>query len=149
MNKAFVREVDSNLCRCPRCSAAGIAVGADTLQAHLPPELRSQLTETAWFCPFPRCEVVYFDEFERALDQAALGITVYPKDPTAPICACFGLTCEEIEADVGEGTVTRTRALLERAKSSEASCATKSFTGQSCIAEVQRYYLKIRAAWQG
>ena len=29
---------------------------------------------------------------------------VYPKDPDAPICACFGLTRLDIEADVREGT---------------------------------------------
>ena len=48
---------------------------------------------------------------------------VYPKDPTAPICACFGLTRHDIEQDVAEGVVTRTKAVLEKAKSSQARCA--------------------------
>ena len=32
---------------------------------------------------------------------------VYPKNPDAPICACFGLTRQDIEQDVSEGVVTR------------------------------------------
>jgi bacterioferritin-associated ferredoxin len=69
---------------------------------------------------------------------------VYPKDPQAPICACFGLTAEEVEADVAEGGVTRVRALIEKAKSPAAHCGTAAASGQSCIGEVQRYFMKLR-----
>ena len=44
--------------------------------------------------------MAYFDAFERAILSADLTKPVYPKDPDAPICACFGLTRRDIEQDV-------------------------------------------------
>jgi hypothetical protein len=69
---------------------------------------------------------------------------VYPKDPRAAICGCFGLTADAIEADLAEGTVRRVRELIARAKGPEARCTTMAASGQSCIAEVQRYYMRRR-----
>ena len=69
---------------------------------------------------------------------------VYPKDPEAPVCACFGLTREDIEQDVREGVVTRVKAILEKAKSSEARCSKLAANGQPCVAYVQKYYMQCR-----
>ena len=144
MNKAFVREPeDTGQAYCPRCSSLGIPVTETTLEAQLTTVAASELASTAWFCPFPNCEVAYFDLFERVALQDALQRPAYPKDPAAPICPCFGFTTEEIEKDLEEGGVRRTKAHVERAKQSH-DCLTKSPTGQSCIAEVQRYYMKRR-----
>jgi hypothetical protein len=82
--------------------------------------------------------------FERLLLTDALVAPVYPKDPAAPLCACFGLTAEDVEADVAEGGVTRVRAVIEKAKSPAAQCQIRAASGQSCIGEVQRYYMKHR-----
>jgi hypothetical protein len=90
--------------------------------------------------------VAYFDQFERTVDIEQLKCPVWPKDPEAPICACFGLTRDDIEADIAAGTVERTRAAIARAKSPEARCMERSPTGRSCVAEVQRYYMKLRGA---
>jgi hypothetical protein len=144
MNKAFVREPETTHEYCPRCGARGVAVGEETLQSFLGTELRRELAQTASFCPTPNCEVAYFDVLERTVPVSALGVPIYPKDLAAPICPCFGLTCEEIEQDVREGVVTRTRAAVERAKSAEAQCTVKSPTGRSCQAAVQGYYMKRR-----
>lgn len=145
MNKAFVREPeDTGQAYCPRCRSLGIAVQEATLTAQLKPEALAELSDTAWFCPFPTCEVAYFDLFERVATIDKLVAPVYPKDPQAPICPCFGFTTDEIEADLAENGVQRTRALVARAKSAEARCQTASPTGQSCVAEVQRYYMKRR-----
>jgi hypothetical protein len=149
MNKAFVKEQDSTEGRCPRCGSPGTAVFQETLRAHLPPEALEHLTESAFFCSQPRCPVVYFDLFDRTVEESAVKTPVYPKDPTAPLCACFGLTREDVEEDIREGTVARTRACVERAKSPEARCATASPSGRSCIAEVQRYYMKLRGDTSG
>jgi hypothetical protein len=121
-------------------------VPAETLSAFLRPEARGALSDASFFCPFARCEVAYFDQFERAVTVDALVRPVSPKDPDAPLCGCFGLGREEIEADIRDGTPTRVRALLERAKSAEAHCLTASPTGESCVAEVQRCYMRL---WQG
>lgn len=144
MNKAFVREPEDNgQAFCPRCTSLGISVTAATLEAQLKSEMLAELSETAWFCPFPTCEVAYFDLFERVALLDALRGPVYPKDPSAPICHCFGFSTSEIDQDIDEGGVQRTRAHVQRAQES-VQCLTKSPTGQSCIAEVQRYYMKRR-----
>jgi len=147
MNKAFIREPDdTGRLHCPACGSQGIAVERETWQTHVAPEAAGGLAESAYFCPFAKCDVVYFDMFDRKIRTDAVVHGVYPKDPQAPLCGCFGLTCQDVEADVRDGGVTRVRALLEKAKSPEARCRTMSPSGQSCVGEVQRYYLKAREA---
>ena len=142
MNKAFVREPDSTADYCPRCGSKGEPVGAETLRAFLTDEQRQGIAESANFCPSPKCEVVYFDSFERTVLAAHIERPVYPKDPTAPICACFGLTREDVELDVREGVTLRVKAVIEKAKSSAARCRQMAANGQSCIAYVQKCYMQ-------
>jgi len=145
MNKAFVREPDDTGQRhCPACGSLGVPVQLETWQAQVVAGASETLSDAAYFCPFPRCDVAYFDIFERVLRTDMLRHPVYPKDPQAPICACFGLTAEDVEADIQEGGVTRVRAIIEKAKGPDAHCRTASASGQSCIGEVQRYYMKLR-----
>lgn len=98
------------------------------------------------FCPQPQCDVAYFDSFERVVLINTLVAPAYPKSADAPICGCFGLTCADIEADLAEGGVTRTRAAVDRAKTPDARCSILAANGQSCVAEIQRYYFKRRGA---
>jgi hypothetical protein len=143
MNKAFVREPDDNGQRfCPRCKSAGIAVSDETLAAHLTSEAHRELGEPSFFCPFARCDVAYFDLFDRTASVEALIDAAYPKDPTAPLCRCFGLTIDDVESDIREGTVERVRTVVERAKTSEAHCHTAAPDGRCCVPEVQRYYFR-------
>ena len=144
MNKAFVRESDHDVRHCPFCGSLGQAVGRVTLDAWVKPEARGQIGESAMFCIEAQCVVAYFDSFERIVTIDKLVRPAYPKSADAPICGCFGLTCGEIEADVTEGGVARTRAAVERAKSPDARCSVMSANGQSCITEIQRYYFKCR-----
>ncbi len=147
MNKAFVREPDETAAlHCPACGSLGVAVQRETWQAHVKEDAGGGLAETAFFCPYASCDVVYFDMFERRVTSDALRHGVYPKDTAAPICGCFGMTCDDILADVREGVVTRVRELLAKAKSSEARCRTMAADGQSCVGEVQRYYMKQRGS---
>ena len=93
MNKAFVREPeDSGERHCPRCGSLGVSAGAAAVEEHLRPEALANLSQPAWFCPFPRCEVAYFDTFERSAGVDQLRYPVWPKDAEAPLCSCFGLT---------------------------------------------------------
>jgi hypothetical protein len=145
MNKAFVKEPEQSAsANCPRCGSLGIAVGEQTLAAHLGEDARAQIAKAAFFCPWPTCGVAYFDTFERTVPVESLARSVWPKDPEAPICACFEFSTDEIDRDIAEGGVTRTRALIERAKSPQAQCLTKSPSGHSCVADVQRYYMQHR-----
>jgi hypothetical protein len=145
MNKAFVREPDNTAAaHCPRCGSLGIAVGGETLRAHLDANALRPLAETAFYCPFPKCEVGYFDQFEQTVAADLIRNPAFPKDPQAPICNCFGFTIEEIEADLRDGSPKRVRELLTRSKSAEAHCQTASPDGRCCMAEVQRTYLRAR-----
>ncbi|MCL4204929.1 MAG: hypothetical protein KJ000_20815 [Pirellulaceae bacterium] len=146
MNKAFVREPDPTADCCPRCGSQGEQVGAGVLSRYLTDEQRRLLAEPVNFCPSPQCAVAYFDGLERFVLATALSRPAYPKDPTAPICACFGLTRQDIEQDVDEGVATRTKAVLEKAKSPEARCAQTAANGRPCVAYVQKYFLKCRGA---
>jgi hypothetical protein len=145
MNKAFTREPDDNGQRfCPRCDSLGSSVTAETWRAQVTDPARVHLAEPAYFCPFARCEVVYFDEFERVVVASELARPVYPKDPDAPLCGCFGFTRDDVEEDIREGGATRVKALLAKSKSPSAQCRLHSPSGQCCIAEVQRYFMKRR-----
>jgi hypothetical protein len=149
MNKAFVREPDDTGERaCPQCGSRGLPVGAVTLKALLPEGSGYSLSDPAWFCPYPKCEVGYFDLFERTAPALALARLCYPKDPSGVLCSCFGLTLDDVESDVREGVVTRVKALLARSKSPEAHCVTTAPDGRSCMTEVQRYYMKFREGWK-
>lgn len=149
MNKAFMREPEQGLERCPSCGGVGTPVGLDTVRAFTKPEVWSSLSDSAHFCPYPMCDVVYFDMFERCFSTADLRCPVFPKDLSAPICGCFGFVTDEIDADVAEGSVTRVKKMLERAKSPEARCRTHSANGKSCIEELQKYYVRRRNLTDG
>jgi hypothetical protein len=149
MNKAFVKENDSTDGRCPRCGSPGSPVYRETLEAQLTAEVRSGLNDLAFFCPYAHCPVVYFDLFERVVEECSVRAPVYPKNPDAPLCACFGLTCDDVEEDLREGTVARTRGCVEKSRTPEARCRITSPSGQSCVAEVQRYYMKRRGEIAG
>ena len=142
MNKAFLREPDRTADYCPRCGSQGEPVGGETLKEFLTESQRRSLADPANFCPSPQCEVVYFDSFERTFLTGDLSRPIYPKDPTAPICACFGLSTEDIERDVAEGVTTRVKAALEQAKSPAARCRQMAANGRSCVPFVQKYYMQ-------
>jgi hypothetical protein len=144
MNKAFVRESDSTDVLCPRCGAVGTDVPRVTVESHVPGDALRGLAATAYFCPTPSCDVAYFDAFEARVPVASLARPVFPKDSAAPLCPCFGLTREDVAADVAEGTPTRIRDLLAKSKSPAARCQQASPTGRCCIPEVQRYFFKLR-----
>lgn len=144
MNKAFVREPDTSEVLCPKCGAAGVSVMRMTLEAHVPPEVRRALAASAYFCSTPKCPVAYFDAFEACVLADALVRPVYPKDPSAPLCPCFVITIDDVEADVAEGTPRRIRELLAKSQTPAAHCQQLSPTGRTCIPEVQKCYFKLR-----
>ncbi len=143
MNKAFVREPDDDgRAYCPKCGSLGTAVDTITLDRHVHPQSRRRIGNSAWFCEFSKCEMAYFDLFKRLILVADLQTAVYPKDPDAPICACFGFTLDDLEADVQQGTPTRIRELLAQSKSDEARCTSLAADGRCCMREVQRLYMR-------
>jgi hypothetical protein len=146
MNKAFVREPeDDGRAYCPRCKSLGVPVESGPLDTHIPSESRGKIRDAAWFCGFPRCDVAYFNQFDAVIAMDELEAPVYPYDPNAPICACFGLTYDDVEADVRDGTPTRIRELLAKSKSPDARCQTLAADGRCCMSSVQELYMRLRS----
>jgi hypothetical protein len=146
MNKAFVREPEMDgRAYCPRCQTLGVPVGAAPLDAHIRSQSRAKMHDAAWFCGYPQCEVAYFNVFESVVLTGELKRPVYPKDPDAPLCGCFGFAYADIEADVRDGQPTRIRALLVKSQSAEANCHTLAPNGQCCMREVQKLYMRLRS----
>jgi hypothetical protein len=145
MNKAFVREPEfDGRAYCPRCGALGSPVTAVTLDTHIRRDARQRMGDSAWFCSYSRCHVAYFNLFESLVTEDELVAPVYPKDPEATICACFGFRMDDIEADVREGTPTRIRELLAKSRTPAARCQALAADGQCCMREVQRLFMKLR-----
>jgi hypothetical protein len=144
MNKAFVREPEEKRDRCPSCGTAGVAVFEVTLKAWLSEEQRQQLSDAAYFCSRETCEVAYFDGFDRVVAADEMATPVWPKDPQASVCPCFNLTRADIQSDIDENSVAHVRETIQRAQSDEARCSTKSPSGQSCVAAVQKCYMRLR-----
>jgi len=144
MNKAFVREPDADDVFCPRCQSLGETVLASACAAATTEDQRKRLADRVFFCPAASCPVAYFDALESTIEAASLLKPVYPKDVSAPLCACFGLKLEDVEDDIAEGTPRRIRELLAKSKSPAAHCTTASPTGKCCMQEVQRIYFKLR-----
>ncbi len=144
MNKAFLREPEQSDSRCPACESVGHFVGPLTLNARLPPDVRRKLAESAYFCPNGRCAVVYYDDFASVVKRDLVTGPIPTKDIDAPLCACFGVTRADIEADVEQGVVTRTRAAVLQAQSDAAHCATLAPNGRTCAPELQGYLMRCR-----
>mgnify|MGYP007125634496 CR=1 FL=1 len=144
MNKAFVREPDADgRVLCPRCGTLGIAVGTGPLDTHIQESARSRMPNSAWYCSHADCDVAYFNMFEQFVLVNELRQPVYPYDINAPICACFGLTWDDVDADSRDEVPRRIRHLLEKAKSPDARCQRLAVDGQCCIRDVQQLYLKM------
>lgn len=143
MNKAFVREPDPDgRAFCPGCGALGVAVGRATLDHQVRDDARSKFGGDGWFCPFPGCEIAYFDLFDRVVLVSELRRAVYPKSIDAPICPCFGFTIDDLDEAIDRRSPESIRELLAKSKSTEANCATLAANGQCCMPEVQRLYIR-------
>jgi len=146
MNKAFVREPDDDgRAYCPRCKTLGAPVHGGALDTHIRPESRSKMVDAAWFCGFPRCDVAYFNQFGTIVLMDELKAPVYPYDANAPICACFGLTYDDVVADVDDTAPHRIRSVVARSKAGEAECHRLAADGKSCIGALQELYMRLKS----
>jgi hypothetical protein len=114
------------------------------LDAHIRPESRNKLGDMAWYCNYVRCEAAYFNLFDAVVELNELRAPLYPYDLDAPICACFGLKYDDVEADVRDGAPNRVRALLAKSQSPAAHCETLAADGRCCMTAVQELYMRLR-----
>lgn len=143
VNKAFCREPDSpEPPRCPRCGGVGVQVTPETLAAHTGPD--ESLAEPAFFCGTETCEVAYFDLLERSIPASQARGLFWPKDPAAPLCACHGLSPDDVDAAVESGDLARLREVVRSATAADARCGTLAADGRPCAARVQRLFVRRR-----
>ena len=129
--------------RCPTCDTLGDEVGAITLDAHVPAELRSALGDRAYYCVNPACPSAYFNGWGTVVPADRIRASAFPKDPKGPLCSCFGVGTAEIEAAAREGKKDQIRHLKERAEGPEARCAERSPDGRSCLPRALRLFREI------
>ena len=135
MNKAFVREPeDDGREYCPRCRSLGVPVEAGPLDSHIRTESRASSATMPGSATSRAATSPTSTSSTRSSRSTSSPAPVYPKDPDAPICACFGFNYDDVVADVRDGTPTRIRALLAKSKSPEAHCQTLAADGRCCMA---------------
>jgi len=145
MSRAFVKETETPGPACPSppgCGGAGVPVPAATLVARLAAGAAARFAGTTFFCPDPACDVAYFDGRGERATRAELLAPAYPKQLGAPLCACFGVTREQLEALGHAGDKAGMRAFLERTASPEARCETRAADGRCCATEARRVFLR-------
>ena len=145
MNKAFVREPDfDGRAYCPHCGSLGLAVEHGPLDRYIRAEARNKLGDSGWFCNYAHCDVAYFNLFESLVLRTELAVPVYPHDLDAPICACFGMTYDDVAADAADPAPLRIRELLAKSKTADARCEELAADGRPCMTAVQELYFRLR-----
>ncbi len=114
------------------------------LHHFVPVAKQSQISVSAYFCETPSCEVAYFDAMESVVLATELTTPVFPKNLSASLCGCFGLTEDDIWQDIDDGTPTRIRDLLQRSKTAEAHCGSADPQGTCCLPRVQKHYFRLK-----
>ena len=149
MSRAFVKEAETPGPTCPSppgCGGAGVPVSHATLAARLRPAAAARFVADGFFCPDPLCEVAYFDSRGEVATRGELREPVYPKNPGAPLCACFGVESGTIEDFARRGDKAAMRAFLERTASPAARCELTAADGRSCATEARRIFLRALSA---
>jgi hypothetical protein len=113
-----------------------------TLRSHVTAAAAEVIGEPAYWCATDSCPVAYYDLLERTLATAEAHGLYWPKDAGGPLCCCHGLTVDDVDADLAASVPTRVRAVVQQAGRPDAACGTKSPDGRSCVARVQRYFMR-------
>ncbi|MBM3984539.1 MAG: hypothetical protein FJ296_02420 [Planctomycetes bacterium] len=145
MSRAFIREAETPGPGCPSppgCGGAGVPVSQVTLRARLGPDVAARFAGEAFFCPDPACTVAYFDTRGERATRDELLEPAFPKHRGAPLCPCFGVSREALEALAQRGDTAGLRAFLERTTSPEACCVSRAADGRSCATEARRVFLR-------
>ena len=145
MSKAFTREPEPEGPRCPvpeGCGGVGVQVSRKTLLAQLPENVARGFAGSAYYCGNPHCQVGYFDAWGTQVPASLLLRPSSPKNPTAPLCSCFGITADAIREEAEAGRKDLMRNLVTRVESDEARCETQAPCGRSCLVEARKVFLK-------
>lgn len=128
---------------CPECGARGKPVGAVTLHALLTPStLPSIRTPDGWrHCASVGCATAYYHpESGDRVACSGVSVRIGTKETAAPrpLCYCFGLTAEDIEAEVASsGGSTIADRITEQCRRGLDRCAETNPQGSCCLGNVR------------
>jgi len=145
MSRAFIKEPETSGPSCPSppgCGGTGVPVSRITLQARLHPDAAARFAADGYFCPDPACEVAYFDAGHECALRSEMLAPAWPKQPGAPLCACFGVAREALEDFGRRGDKAAMRDFLQRTVSAEARCESRAADGRCCATEARRVFLR-------
>ena len=147
MNKAFVREPDdTGQLHCPACGSLGIAVERETWQAHVKPEAADAPGRIGVLLPVRPVRRGVLRHVRAARHDRRRAARRLSQGSAS---ADLRLLWPDRRGRRGRYSRRRADARprgVAKAKSDDAHCRTMSPSGQSCVAEVQRYYMKLRQA---
>lgn len=143
MNRAFIREPDDTMDpRCPRCGVLGWPVARHTVTSLAQSDAVNSVSDASFFCHNASCRAVYYDANGQTIEVSQMRVRVWPKDSSAPVCGCYGVTADLIEEDARAGRRDALRLLTAKSEAEPARCEFKSTSGRCCLAEVQRIFLR-------
>ena len=126
--------------RCPSCGSPGEAVGPATLEAQLSPEDRKALGDRAYYCAHPSCAAGYYSAWDAVIPLARLRSRAWPKDPSAPLCPCFGLRDADLIEDARSGRKNRVLEIREESDAPDPRCPRTAPDGRCCMPLAMRIF---------
>lgn len=130
--------------KCPECGELGKTVQRITLGALVKPEKRHTIPagKEFCFCRSERCDVVYFLPDRVLFRKTDLSVRVAlkePKDPTVPVCYCFGWTSEKIQAELqATGKSTVIDQIKAQVQAGNCYCEITNPQGSCCLGNVSQ-----------
>lgn len=123
-------------------------MGPETLDHHVAPSKRGELTGAWYFCPTPDCDVVYFCG-DDVLDLSETTSIPFDKSdaPDRLVCFCFGHTVAELLADLREHGESTIRASIQSAcKAGRDECRLRNPQGRCCLGNVGKVLKRASAS---
>jgi len=133
--------------KCPECGELGKTVQRITLGALVKPEKRPEIPsgKEFCFCREERCDVVYFLPDKILFRKADLSVRVGVKDPTAPVCYCFGWTPGKILAEIqNTGKSTVIDQIKAQVRAVNCYCEVTNPQGFCCLGDVSKALQEIQ-----
>lgn len=126
---------------CPVCGTSGRAVQVITVKSLLIPEALATLEPDLpyWFCPDPRCDVVYFNETGTyRTDQVKVAVFQKDAGEGVSVCYCFGWTRKRIRTELLEtGRSTAVDTISGHLRAGRCGCEVNNPQGSCCLGNVR------------
>ena len=122
---------------CPVTGTPGTRVRLQAIRAILSDAgLRRLVPTPHYFCPDPRCEIVYFSEQGQCCSTGDVRTPVWQKEPMGSrlLCYCFGENEQAIAAEIAAtGTSKALERVKEHIRSGSCACDIRNPRGSAAL----------------